>query len=287
MQDDPEVQHALGMYQLGLPRSPSAGRSGELLGRGTGSSLEFQEYRQYSPGDDVRHIDWAAYARSDALMVRLYRDEISPRTEILLDVSRSMATGGETKARLATKLAGLLALLCSQAGGRPQIFPLGDDAQSPIGSQNLPLLTKLPFTGTATLSELLLTNRIRLKRQSVRIVISDFLYPHDPAALIRLLASDASALWVLQVLSAWEADPSDSATAGGRRLIDVETGVEAEMVLDRQSIEAYRTRLRTVQEELLRNCRRVNGVFTTLIADKGLTSLCRHELSQTGVLRVA
>src|SRR5207253_6925536 len=68
---------------------PVAGRSGELLGRGTGSSVEFQEYREYLPGDDVRHVDWAAYARSDALMVRLYRDEISPRTEVLLDGSRS------------------------------------------------------------------------------------------------------------------------------------------------------------------------------------------------------
>ena len=71
---------------------PVAGRTGELLGRGTGSSLEFQEYREYVPGDDIRHVDWAAFARSDALMVRLYREEISPRTEILFDASTSMIT---------------------------------------------------------------------------------------------------------------------------------------------------------------------------------------------------
>ena len=71
--NDPEVQRAADAYLLGLPRTPAAGRSGELLGRGTGSSLEFQEYREYVPGDDIRHLDWGAYGRSDTLMVRLFR----------------------------------------------------------------------------------------------------------------------------------------------------------------------------------------------------------------------
>src|SRR5258708_12177625 len=111
MLNDPEVERAADMYHLGLPRNPAAGRSGELLGRGTGSSLEFQEYREYVPGDDIRHLDWGAYARSDMLMVRLFREEISPKTEILLDASRSMASGGEMKPRLARLLPPLFALL--------------------------------------------------------------------------------------------------------------------------------------------------------------------------------
>src|SRR6187431_2513125 len=113
---DVEVQRAVGSYQLGLPRMPVAGRSGELLGRATGSSLEFQEYREYTPGDDVRHIDWAAYARSDTLMVRLYREEISPRTEILLDASLSMTAGGAAKPRVARQLAALFAMVSGRLG---------------------------------------------------------------------------------------------------------------------------------------------------------------------------
>ncbi|MEO1999754.1 MAG: DUF58 domain-containing protein, partial [Planctomycetaceae bacterium] len=83
MRADPAVRRAADRYQLGLPSTPIRGIAGELLGRGTGSSLEFQEYREYLPGDDVRHLDWAAYARSDSLMVRLYREEVSPITEVL------------------------------------------------------------------------------------------------------------------------------------------------------------------------------------------------------------
>ncbi len=185
MRHNPEVQQALHSYQLGLPRLPVAGRTGELLGRGTGSSLEFQEYREYMPGDDIRHLDWAAYGRSDSLMIRLYREEISPRTEILLDASRSMTTGGETKSLLARQLTALFALLSAGLGGRPRILPL-DDARPlhSLGVEGIELLSELPFSGSLSLEELLNENLLNLKRQAVRIVISDFLFPHDPELII-------------------------------------------------------------------------------------------------------
>ena len=68
------------------------GRDGDQLGRGTGASLEFQDRRSYVAGDDLRHLDWRAYARTDQLMLRLYREEILPHVEIVVDASRSMAT---------------------------------------------------------------------------------------------------------------------------------------------------------------------------------------------------
>ncbi|HTI50977.1 MAG TPA: DUF58 domain-containing protein, partial [Planctomycetaceae bacterium] len=238
MLNDPEVQRAVDTYQLGLPRMPAAGRTGELLGRGAGNSLEFQEYREYIPGDDIRHLDWGTFARSDMLMVRLYREEISPRTEILLDASRSM-TAGESKARLARQLAALFALLSGRLGGRPAIVPLADGPPQSLTLESLGRLEDLPFTGRTPMTDLLLTNQVPLKRQAIRIVISDFLFPHDPATLVRRLAADASALWVIQVLTAWEANPS---AAGGRRMIDIETGLETEVVIDRRAIEGYLSR---------------------------------------------
>src|SRR5215831_2801644 len=94
--------------RLALPRTPAGGRLGERLGTGTGSSLEFQDYRQYAAGDDLRHVDWAAYARSEILTVRLYREEVAPRIDIVVDTSLSMAvTSG--KAEAYGELVGLLA----------------------------------------------------------------------------------------------------------------------------------------------------------------------------------
>ena len=284
MLNDPEVQRAADAYLLGLPRSPAAGRSGELLARGTGSSLEFQEYREYVPGDDIRHLDWGAYARSDTLMVRLFREEISPKTEILLDASRSMTSGGETKPRVARQLAAVFALLSARLGGRPFVVPLDDGPAVPLGLDALDRLSTLPFTGRTNLAELLHDHLVPLKRQAVRIVVSDFLFPHDPAALVRRLASEASALWLVQVLSDWEAAPT---ALGGRRLNDIETGDQADLVLDRQAVAGYLGRLAALQQELLRNCRRAHATFVSLVADRGLAALCRNDLCAAGVLRIA
>ena len=285
MLSDPVVQRCLDQYQLGLPRVPVSGRSGELLGRGTGSSLEFQEYRQYMPGDDIRHLDWGAYARSDQLMVRLYREEISPRTQIVMDASRSMNSGEQAKPLVTRQLAALLALLSAQLGGRPQVIPLGDTVPLPVVSlEGLETLYQQPFTAQSTMSELLDRQAIPLKPQGIRMVISDFLFPHDPEQLIRRLASGAGQLWVIQVLNEWEGDPQP---LGGRRLIDLESGQELDLRIDRASIESYRQRLKGLQEELQQNCRRVQAPFVTLIAERGLETLCRGELTASGLLRAA
>ncbi|MEX1096738.1 MAG: DUF58 domain-containing protein [Planctomycetales bacterium] len=282
MRNDPEVRRIVETYGLGLPRTPAAGRTGELLGRGTGASLEFQEYREYLPGDDIRHVDWCAYARSDQLMVRLYREEISPRFEILLDASRSMNTGDGTKSRVARQLAATFALLAGRLGAKPALITLGDEPGDPAGSDGLARLETLAFDGVAPITEGLRPGRVRLARQSVRVLISDFLFPHDPEPLLRRLAGDASALWVLQLLSRWEAAPE---AAGGRRLVDIENGASIDLVLDRRTIANYRERLARLQADLSRACRRVHADFVILQADKGLSGICRDELCAAGILR--
>ena len=282
MRNNPEVLQAASMYQLGLPRMPVSGRSGELLGRGTGTSLEFQEYREYMPGDDIRHLDWAAYARSDSLMVRLYREEINPRMEVLLDVSRSMTTGPE-KTQLARQLAAVFALLSGAIGGRPIVWMLGDER--PLKSLSLETLDALeaePFDSQSGMDALLADHQPPLQRQSVRIVISDFLFPHDPESLVRQLAREASVVWLIQILTEWEAKPE---IAGGTRLIDVESGRETDLFLNRKVVAEYRQRLLHLQDELSLHCRRHHATFAALTAERGLAFSCREELTKAEILR--
>ncbi len=285
MRNDPDVRRVVSRYALGLPRMPALGRSGELLGRGTGASIDFQEFRESRPGDDLRHLDWAAYGRSDALMIRLFREEISPRTQILLDASRSMTAGSPAKPLVARQLAAVFALLSAGLGGQPQVFPLdGSRPPRPLGLPELDRLTDLPFDATASLSDLIADNALPAGKRSVRIVIGDFLFPHDPERLVRRLAGDVTALWMIQVLAASEADPT---ALGGRRLVDVETGEETDLVLDRRTVAAYKERLGLLQQGLARNCRRYHAPFVTVIADRGLEAACREELCAAELLRPA
>ncbi|HAT20298.1 MAG TPA: hypothetical protein DCS85_09105, partial [Verrucomicrobiales bacterium] len=66
------------------------GQAGEFLGAGVGSSLDFQDHRSYAPGDDPRHINWQAYARTGHYTMKLYREEVRPVVDLVFDVSESM-----------------------------------------------------------------------------------------------------------------------------------------------------------------------------------------------------
>src|SRR4051812_38038000 len=89
---------AAGRYSLGVPRQAPVGHAGGTLSNRSGSSLEFRDHRGYEPGDDLRHIDWNAYARTDQLTIKLFREEVAPVLDVVIDASRSMDLEGSDKA---------------------------------------------------------------------------------------------------------------------------------------------------------------------------------------------
>src|SRR5512142_1609288 len=92
-------------FLAGLHRSPFKG-----------FSVEFAEYRQYIPGDDLSTIDWKVFARSDRYYVKKFEEETNVQCRLLVDVSASMAYGrrGITKLQYASYLAASLAYLMNR-----------------------------------------------------------------------------------------------------------------------------------------------------------------------------
>jgi uncharacterized protein (DUF58 family) len=95
-------------FTTGMHRSPHKG-----------FSVEFKQHRQYVPGDEIRHIDWRVFARSDRYYIREYEEETNLRATIILDRSGSMDYGGGqpgqvSKFEYATKLAACLSYLMLQ-----------------------------------------------------------------------------------------------------------------------------------------------------------------------------
>ena len=62
-----------------------------------GFSVEFSEYREYSPGDDTRYLDWRLFARSDRYYIKRFEDETNLRCHLVLDMSRSMDYGSRSQ----------------------------------------------------------------------------------------------------------------------------------------------------------------------------------------------
>src|ERR1700689_4151276 len=78
-------------YALQIPQVAASGMTGSRSGRRSGSSIDFQDYREYQPGDDLRFIDWGIYARTDRLTIKLFREEVIPHLDLVIDGSRSMS----------------------------------------------------------------------------------------------------------------------------------------------------------------------------------------------------
>ena len=78
---------------------------GERRSKRRGQSVEFDDYRNYVPGDDLRFIDWNVYARLDRLFIKLFLEEEDLALHLILDASASMHAGSPSKARFAAQVA--------------------------------------------------------------------------------------------------------------------------------------------------------------------------------------
>ena len=277
----PEV-FALGeLYRLAVAYSPRRGAAGERLGAGTGASLEFQDRRAYAPGDDVRHLDWRAFARTDQLLVRQYREEILPHVEILIDGSRSMAVD-KAKAALTVELAAVLASAARADGFRVSLFVLGDRPDRLESS--VFMRHGVDFTGERGLQGVLRETLGLLRPGSLRMVVSDFLSPHIAAELVRGLARGAGGLALLQVLTTDDTDPP---TDVALRLRDAESGEDLDLVLERPLRKRYLDRLRRLIAGLQEECLRHGAMHLQLGTDVGLRAHCRGLLTHQGLLAPA
>lgn len=265
-------------YRLALDIRPPSGLAGAELGRSAGGSLEFQDRRAYVPGDDVRHLDWGAYARTDQLFVRLYREEVAPMLDLVLDRSLSMGTD-QGKLELAVDLAGVLGGAARAIGAHVRVIFLGDKPE--VSEWQALEAVGFEATHVGPLMDSLRGLEAALRAGSTRVLLSDFLSPHDPGVLVRSLAMRSGGIGLVQVLSEEDADPVEDEAV---RLVDSETGESVDLVLDSATVDRYRTRLHRLQTDLAEAVRGRGGVFSILDTSKTVDLHCRETLVRDGFL---
>lgn len=266
------------VWQLAWAPAPPRGSAGDVLARGTGSSIEFQDRRLYAPGDDVRHLDWRAFARTGELAVKLYREELLPRLELCFDASASMAVD-EDKAQLTVDLLVLLARAAEARGFEVRLIEVADEPRrvslDELHGRGVQLTGRLPLHQAWTRAALL------LRPGTLRLFVSDFLSPLEPAGLVRGLAARAGGLALLQVLARDDAAPE---VGGALRMTDAETNEAREVVLEAAVVEGYLERLERWSDALETECRRAGARFVRLVAGAPLADLARGPLTRAGLL---
>ncbi len=230
--------------RLSFSHQKLRGGMGGKLGSGIGNSLEFQDYREYHPGDDLRRLDWAAYARSDKLTLRMYREEIQPRVDIISDTSTSMNAPDSAKSRASVFLAGLFAEAAFRSEASAAWWGFGNGWKSFFRASNsFPENAELPiWEGGFTLDEEFARKIPRLSTKGIRICISDFLWETPPEIPLKRLADGAAEVILAATLSTEELNPP---LYGPSTLCDAETAGKLDMMIGPAEKEAYLKRLDT------------------------------------------
>lgn len=100
---DPRVLAEMGNLSFRAKILADSALHGMHRSRHHGSSVEFAEHKEYAPGDNVRHLDWRAYARFDRDYIKRFEDEANLRALLLVDTSASMGYRGPAEAERITK----------------------------------------------------------------------------------------------------------------------------------------------------------------------------------------
>ena len=180
---DPAVLARLSRLTLGA-RFPMVGSVTGLHRSATrGASVEFAEYRKYAPGDDIRHVDWRVYARTDRFFMKEFEADTNLRCQIVVDTSASMgfASGRGTKFEFARRLAAALAYLLGRQGDAVGLTCFAEKAVVDIPARRSPahlshvfdaLAAARPAGSTAVVPALHLLAE-KLRRRALVIVLSD------------------------------------------------------------------------------------------------------------------
>lgn len=237
------------------PRTALAGTGGASVTRRAGGSLEFRDHRDYEPGDDLRHLDWSVFARSDRLAVKQFHEEISPFVDIVLDGSRSMALGGR-KAEAAVAVAALIAAAASNSGF-PYALTIARDGLRTIarGTTRPTEWDDVAFDHAGSPADAIVSGARTLRPLGMRFFLSDLLWAGEPQEVAAALAHGATTLTIVQILGSEDASPT---TRGGTRIVDVESGEWREVFVDATALELYRDALarhRALWDETARQTR--------------------------------
>ncbi|HLQ14528.1 MAG TPA: DUF58 domain-containing protein [Candidatus Eisenbacteria bacterium] len=284
---DPQLLRRLEALALRVRRAVSGQMGGERRSTARGRSVEFADFRSYSPGDDFRLIDWNAYARLDRFMLRLFVAEQELPLSIFVDLSGSMDWGRPNKALTARRLAGAIAYVALSSLDRVRLTVFADGPTSggaPYRGRRavaelFSRLQSFPAGGPTDYSRLVWP--IARQRPGMTVLISDGLGESSIDPAIAALGRARQEGAVLQLLAPQEIAPD---WTGDARLKDSETGAEREFTSTPVTQAAYLEKLAERTREIERAAHRRGLRFARLSTDQPIDDMVLRTLRQLSLL---
>lgn len=300
---------AAARWRLPFSRQAWRGLAGNWVGAGSGSSLDFQDHRNYVPGDDPRHIHWQAFARTGALTMKLYRAEVAPFVDVTVDLSASMALTSAKTTRTDELVA--FCVECADRAGAPvrlhaaagrsvravaaeevragrwraRLEPASgsparerrDDASSGRGS-----VPALPSRATKpAVSDYAPPGPVHWRPGALKVLISDLLFPGDPTALLVPLVAGSG---VGVVLAPALADEADLPWRGNVELTDCESGTTRRQRIDEGLAARYRAAYERHFALWREACRKRGVLFARIPCEGALAHVLGGEAFSAGAV---
>ena len=261
---DESTLRKLNQLTLVASRVRSGAMKGERRSSRRGSSVEFADYRNYAPGDDLRRLDWNIYARLERPFIKLLEEEEDLAVHILVDGSQSMdwGEGKENKFNYALRLAAGLGAITLASG---DVLSIGLLQRGKVVTEFGPsrgqgaltrlfrFLENLEPGGETDLNRAMRDYSIIPRRAGLAILISDLFAVDGYETGQRQLMGRGHEAALIHVLSPDELDPP---LAGDIQLIDIETNHEQDVSLDGGLRERYRARARLWIQSIQTDCRK-------------------------------
>ncbi|HET7419738.1 MAG TPA: DUF58 domain-containing protein [Candidatus Dormibacteraeota bacterium] len=284
---EPQLLRRLEALAVLVRRAVKGQMGGERRSMSRGRSPEFADFRNYTPGDDYRLIDWNAYARLDRYMLRLFVAEEELPLSLFVDLSGSMDWGRPNKAATARRLAAAIAYVALSSLDRVRLTVFAEGPTSggaPYRGRHsaqelFARIASFPAGGRTDYARLVAP--ISRQRPGLTVLITDGLgaSPIDPA--IKALKEAKQEGAILQLLAPQEIEPD---WTGDARLRDAETGEERELTVTPATQAAYRTALATRTKEVERAAARRGLRFARLVTDQPIDDMVQRTLRRIGLL---
>lgn len=286
----PELLARLEKMEL-ISRKIFRGRmKGERRSRRKGQSVEFADFRNYVPGDDLRFIDWNTYARLDRLFLKMFLEEEDLHFYTVLDASRSMQFGDPSKFEYAKQLAAALGFVGLVRGDRVKIETLGQSHSlpSPVfrGRHSMwRMINHIESFAAAeptSLAQGVKNFCLRNSGKGIVVVMSDLMDKAGFQPALRYLLARDMDVYVIHILSAEEIDPD---LQGDLRLVDCEDADVAEISVSAPLLARYQKTLAAFIETARDYCTRRGMAYLLAKNEVPVEQLITGYLARRGLVR--
>ena len=287
---DPEFMARLERLEI-VSRKIFAGKMrGERRSKRRGESVEFADYRNYVPGDDLRFLDWNIYARLEKLFLKLFLEEEDLHVSLLLDVSKSMDWGKPGKMLYAKQIAAAISYIGLCNYDRVSLYAYANGMTCELrGMRGRRLMAKVVSflesiepDGESNLAAATRHFVIRHPQPGIVMLLSDFLDKGGVEEGLKYLLGRRYDLYAVQILSPQEIDPE---LVGDLQLVDVEDEDVAEITVSRALLDKYKRTLQAYCEHIREYCTRrgISYLFTS--TEVGFDQMVMTYLRRRGLLR--